>query len=244
MRRALVNVATEAYWPYQDRLIAQTREVDPGCALMYFRAIPDSWPSHAERPYAFKSHALLQAARYLPWHNDRELAPTLLLWCDAPIVPVRDMTPLWDQIERDGYWIARNGWNNYEWTADSAYPTIFPRETLDSARTRNKTIPHVVASAFGLNTAHPLGQRLLSRYFNLCNTTAICGPWKNTPETPCGPPDVLGHRHDQTILSLVAWELGLKLTDCPAIFAYAPGAESSILVSDGGWTLSHVLAER
>ena len=234
MRRALVTVATDSYLPFQDRLIARMQEIDSDCQIHAWQSIPANWPSHQERPYAFKSYALLEASK----------SADLLLWCDAPIVPVRDLAPLWDRIERNGYWIARNGWNNYEWTADSAYPELFPFLDLDEARQFNKTIPHVVASAFGVNVQHQLGNELLAGYYRLCKTTAICGPWKNTPETPCGPPDVFGHRHDQTILSMLAAGWGCELTNCPDIFAYAPGGDSSILVSDGGMTLSHVLAER
>ena len=46
---------------------------------------------------------------------------TTLLWCDACIVPVRPLEPLWEKIERDGYWFCANGWSNYEWTAALAY---------------------------------------------------------------------------------------------------------------------------
>jgi hypothetical protein len=234
MRRAVVTVATDSYLPFQERLIARVHDVDPGCTVMSWQSMPDGCPAHAERPYAFKSYALAEAAQ----------VADLLLWCDAPIVPVRDMAPLWERIERDGYWIARNGWNNYEWTADSAYNILFPGMPLDQARKINKQIPHVVASAFGISVQHPFGEALLREYCRLCDTTAISGPWRNTPETPCGPSEVLGHRHDQTILSFIAWKLSLSLTDCPEIFSYAPGTDASILVSDGGMTLSHVLAER
>jgi hypothetical protein len=234
MKRAVVTVATDWYVTFQDRLIAAVNRVDPECGICAWREIPTGWPSHQDRPYGFKCRALVSAGAA---GND------LLLWCDAPIVPVRSMKPLWDRIEKDGYWIARNGWNNYEWTATDAYKVLFPDLSLNQARRLNKDIPHVVASAFGINVAHPVGQMLISEYFRLCDTEAICGPWKNAPETHCGPIDVLGHRHDQTILSVVAHNLGLKLTDCPDIFSYAPGADTSILVSDGGNTLTNVFAE-
>ena len=61
-------------------------------------------------------------------------------------------------------------------------------------------------------------------------------PWRNTPETPCGDAGVLGHRHDQTALSVIAWQQGLKLTNPPEIFAYK-GCETAetILIADGAY---------
>jgi len=228
MRRALVSVATEPYHILQDRQIQWFGEVDPGCLTRLWREIPKSWPSHEQRPYAFKSRALVAAAETID----------LLLWCDAAVVPIRSMAPLWKRIEQDGYWVMNNGWKNDAWTATEAYEILFPGMPLAKARQANKEIPHVCAAAFGVNVKHPIGQMLLSDYFRLCDTEAIRGPWKNTPDTRCGPPGVLGHRHDQTILSIVAHDLGCKLTSCPDVFAYAPHeTEASIIVSDGAMTL-------
>lgn len=195
------------------------------------------WPSHEEKPYAFKAYALKHVA---------DVANAeLVLWCDACIRPVRSLEPLWAQIERDDYWIARNGWTNYEWTADSAYPDLFPNlyalngsdeVKLELARHDNREISHVVATSFGLNLKSKIGRAFLAEYHRLASETrAFCGPWQNTPETPCGPEDVLGHRHDQTAASVIAWRLGMKLTDPPTIFAYPPGDESTILLADGAY---------
>jgi hypothetical protein len=170
-----------------------------------------------------------------------------LLWCDASILPIRDLEPIWYRLERDGFWISNNGWTNAQWTADSAYPDLFnwsvggePNPSLGDMRAINRNIPHAVATAFGLNIHHPTGAAILAEYYRLASETkAFCGPWKNTPETPCGPPEVLGHRHDQTALSVLAWRNGCALTNPPEIFAYhdpkkAP-AESTILLAHGGY---------
>ena len=237
MKRALVTVATEPWHVLNGRQIQWFSEVDPGCAIKSWREIPSDWPSHSEKPYAFKSKALREASKTCD----------LLLWCDSAVIPVQDMTSLWQRIERDGYWVMNNGWKNYEWTADSAYRELFPGLSLEAARKVNKTIPHICAAAFGIGLNRLIGREFLEEYCRLCDTSAIRGPWKNTPETPCGPADVLGHRHDQTILSVLAHRFKMRLTNCPEIFSYAPGQrEDSILVSDGAMTLKapHVFAER
>jgi hypothetical protein len=170
---------------------------------------------------------------------------TTLLWCDASILPIKPLTPLWNRIESDGYWISRNGWTNYEWTADSAYPELFPtifdgrlteELALQRAREVNKQIPHVVATTFGVSMEHEVGREFLQEYLKLANGSAFNGPWTNSVTTRCGSQEVLGHRHDQTAASVIAWRLGCALTNPPEYFAYSGGQiDKTILLADGAY---------
>ena len=244
MTRAVVNVSTGQYMKGQFRLVLALPKHSRHDGVYPFGAptwdIPKEWPTHAEKPYAFKAYALKEAGE----------AFDVLLWADACILPVQSLEPLWERIERDGYWFSRNGWTNYEWTADSAYPDLFPAGwfngiapvnfDLEFAREENKRIPHLVATAFGLNVRHPKGRAFLDEYYRLASEThAFCGPWTNSPVTPCGPPDVRGHRHDQTAASVIAWRLGFELTDPPEIFAYGAARDAhdprTILLADGSY---------
>jgi len=247
MTRCVVSVATSEYYRRgQKRLVeAVTHQ---GYPIHHWHSIPAECPSHQDKPYAFKAYALEQEAE--------ECGTELLIWADACILPIRSMEPLWERIERDGYWMSRNGYSNYEWTADSAYPDLFPGactpELLNLARADNRLIPHVVATAFGINVKHPKGRAFLDEYYRLASETrAFCGPWCNSafvgspnagpPHTAqCGPPDVRGHRHDQTAASVIAWRLGFELTDPPDIFAYGkadePHDERTILLADGSYS--------
>ncbi len=242
MNRCVVNVASDSWVVGQRRLdaaLAATGET----LLAWTDRLPDGCPPHRDRgnlagqpnacvPYAFKAYALKSAAQ----------SYDLLLWADACILPIKSLEPLWERIERDGYWMSKQGYTNYQWTADSAYPDLFPEcdygppgFDLNGARARNRGIPHVVATAFGLNVKHPNGRAFLAEYYRLASTTrAFCGPWQNahSPRVAgrntdraagsCGPEDVLGHRHDQTAASVIAWRLGFELTSPPDVFSYPP----------------------
>ena len=208
--RTIVNVATGRYIAGQQRLLGWCME--HGEALRYWDHIPEDWPKHQDVPYAFKAFALRDAERH---------GATSLLWCDSSVVPIADLAPLWEQIERDGYWIARNGWENAswrgymnrEWTADSALLDLFPRLSFVDAQIANHGIRHVMATAFGLNLKHDIGRAFLDDYFRLASETrAFCGPWTG----PIG----VKHRHDQTAASVIAWRLGMKLTVPPDVIAY------------------------
>ena len=199
----------------------------------YRDCLPSNCPSHADVPYAFKAYALEEISQKF----------STLLWLDASVVPIRPLDGLFEKIESDGYWICRNGWSNYTWTADEAYPLLFPGIELNNARELNKTIPHVVATAFGISVAHPIGLAILDEYMALAKNGAFRGPWwnSNSPEdchkqraAPCGPPDVRGHRHDQTALSVIAARNLCVLTNAPKYFAYIGGeTEETVLVAQG-----------
>ncbi len=242
MSRAVVSVVIgdERFSKGQDRLCKALIGYAPGTEWWSLNQSAMYYPSHAEKPFAFKAYALREAA---------EMGVDNLLWCDASIMPIRSLEPLWERIERDGYWFANNAWTNYQWTADSAYPDLFPDaiydptcQGIDRAREINREIPHVVATAFGISTAHPKGKRFIDEFYRLASETkAFCGPWTNGPayydnprQAPCGPPDVLGHRHDQTCASVLAWRLGFRLTEQPEIYAVKGNeTDATILVADG-----------
>ena len=229
MTRAVVSVATGAYVRGGDRL--RTRLVELGEMFQYWRdEFPPTSPPHSRVPYAFKASAMAEAFQSFD----------TLLWCDACIYPVKPLTTLWERIERDGYWIGYNGFVNATWTAMDAYADlgITPEE--------NSRIPHVVATAFGVSMKHSKGRAILAEYVRLgLHTGAFCGPWTNGPADrsgrtwPCGPPEVRGHRHDQTCLSVVAWRNDAVLTSSPEVFAYGKVGdkfdERTILVADGGY---------
>ncbi len=259
----VVSVATDSWVKGQNRLKQALSYIDQPC-LCWTQSLPKDSPPHrsdglcagAEAncvPYAFKAYAMKEAA-------DR--GHKLLLWADASILPLQSMDSLWTRIERDGYWICKNGYSNDQWTADSAYPNLFPQEFRDFSNTLsgpgaayeiqdrlyaiNEDISHVVATTFGLNIDHPKGREFLDEYFRLASQTrAFCGPWwnSNAPNpgrvkyqrqtARCGPPTTLGHRHDQTAASVIAWRLGMILDEPPKVFAY-----------DGGQTKETTLVAR
>ena len=239
--RAVVNVATGSYVKGQARLTETLTRMKEDHYCVWRDPLPPGSPTHAEIPYGFKAYALKAAI---------EAGATTLLWADACILPIAPLGPLWERIERDGYWISNNGFTNYEWTADSAYSDLFHgvEDMPESVRAVNRDIKHVVATAFGISMEHPTGRAIFEEYYRLASETkAFCGPWananylgdgwpyaENPPRLmPCGPSDVRGHRHDQTALSVIAWRLGCQLTNAPDIFAYAGGAtDKTILVAD------------
>lgn len=205
--RCIVNVATGYYVRGQRRLL----DSFPGFKRAWADKVPEGCPPHEEVPYAFKAFALEQVS-----HNY-----DVLLWADASIVPgPAPLELLWDRIEEKGYWFSKNGYKNSEWTAHSAL------QYLDVTEEENDHIEHVVATAFGLDLRQPIGRKFLDEYLRLAKTQAFCGPWRGGIGVQ--------HRHDQTAASVIAWKLGMELTNPPEWFAYdGHQVESTVLVAKG-----------
>ncbi len=235
------NVATDRYCTGQARLVAAL-DMTKTSFLGWADMLPPGSPQHSQVPYAFKAYALMEAAQ----------THELVMWCDASIVPIKPLDRIWEYASEHGAWFSRNGFTNYQWTADSAYPDLFSALRdgdffyINLARANNRAIEHVVATAFALDLSHPTGRAFLDEYYRLASETkAFCGPWTNTagvtPDKPprfgnCGPKDVLGHRHDQTAASVIAWRLGIPLTNPPDLFSYRGGeTEATILIADGAY---------
>lgn len=233
MSRAVVTVATGRYAIGALRLSGKLTRL--GERHLLWTQEPVGSPPHSKVPYAFKARALELAGEEY----------STLLWADACIYPLQDLTRIWAHAEEYGAWIADNGFRNIEWTADAAYPD------LGITRAENEGIPHVVATAFALSLKHPVGRAIFRQYVHLgLHTRAFIGPWKNGPydnpaighvarTAPCGPEGVRGHRHDQTALSVLAWRAGVTLTNCPDFFAYGkvgePADPATILLADGSY---------
>ena len=210
--RALVNVATGGrYLAMQDRMQKAARELGEKRISHWRGCLPPGAPSHKDVPYAFKAHALKHAL----W-----IGCDTLLWVDASILPVRSLEPLWDRIESQGYWFSEN--------------LPFGRQDLPCWKIDRETafkIPQVIGTAFGLNLKDLRARALLNEFLLLAEEkTAFQGPWTNEAHQASQDPRVLDHRHDQTVLSVLAWRLGMKLTRPPAwIVDGIPKTEETIL---------------
>ena len=217
VKKVVVNVATGAYVIGQRRLRRWC--TDP---VMYWAdCMPPGALTHKRMPYGFKAWAI-EAARLA--------GADLVLWADASISPMRPMDPLWDLIERQGYWFSRNGYTNGEWCCDAALPL------LGITREEAFRQEHVTAGSFGLDLRSEIGRTFASEYLRLAQNGSFRGPWTNKDGEASADPRVSGHRHDQTAASVLVHRLGMALTNPPAWLAYAGRTSpETIVVLDGAY---------
>jgi|SRR6185369_3847931 len=213
--RCVVSVATgKHYCANQDHLREQVRH--SGFCLFWRDHLPEDSPTHAENPYAFKPYAIEEADR---------AGAGLVLWMDSSVVVLKDLEPLWQLIESQGYWFSRNyAYNNGQFCNDEALAI------MGITREQAFDVPQVVASCFGLDLRQKIAQDFLKRWKLLAEAGAFKGDRGDL--SGCGDmTKFVGHRNDQSCAAQVAYELGMVLTDPPAWFAEQghPQSEETIL---------------
>jgi hypothetical protein len=88
--------------------------------------------------------------------------------------------------------------------------------------TRNEArgVPMLCSGAFGYSLLHPLGKKLHEAFVN-APPHALQGRWHNKSGRVSKDKRVLGHRHDQSVLSIIAHQLGLEASPTPEFVAPA-----------------------
>ena len=204
--RTVVSVATDHFVAHQDRLREGLEGMAGSGVLHFYRGfLPPSSPTHEACPWGFKVYALL------------ETCGDAMLWCDSSIVPLRPLTRLWDLIEAQGYWFSENlppgeygaPYNCGQFTCDSALPL------LGITREEAFGIPQVIATAFGLDMRHQIARDFLAEWKRLAENGSFRGPQNNVYGEASPDPRVVGHRHDQTAASVIAYRLGMRLSRPP-----------------------------
>ena len=213
--RAVVTVGTGKYQDNLARLL--TFPVITCQAVFDWSTYPRFWPPHSEIPYAFKYFALQYAI---------DNRADVLLWLDSSIVPIQSLEPIWEHIEREGYWIPRNApqWTTGDWCSDAALPL------LGITREESFGIPHAAATAFGFDIKKLVARKFFLAFLDAMASGSFKGPWTNYNHEASNDYRVFGHRHDQTAISVIAHKLRMTLTPQPKFFSDSLGeTEETIL---------------
>jgi len=117
------------------------------------------------------------------------------VWADAGVLITRDLNDLLPVIFEDGSFLVRNYEHiNRTWTSDDCKVVM-----VTSAREMNS--PQIMGNFFGFSLENTLGEKLFKDWVD----------WSQCPKAIKG--DRRFHRHDQTILSILAARFDTKVTD-------------------------------
>lgn len=244
-KRCIVNVATgEFYCKMQDRLFGSfwdavdnatiflrsgskkeihrtfdpdfpdwEREID---LLLWEDISPEGSHPHADSPYGFKVHAIKAAY---------EMGYTSILWVDSPATAVsEDLSPIFDKIEKEGYYAMSHIDPLENWVGDTALTAYqWPREKL-----MGYNLPS--GSCYGFRIDGPMPDpitkdtefELFWDFYYQENDGLFCS-------------EVIGegkwHRHDEAILALCLIERGLPIFTFDPLFQ---SDSSECLIKSGG----------
>ena len=214
----------EGYAKGIDRMAESLKDVGYQGDTMFWKDIPEGFPTHEENPYSFK--VLLFIAAISKGYKR-------ILWLDASIYAIKPLDYILDKIESQGYYLVSNGYNARQECNDKCLDYF----GIDYDKAVN--IPMISSGIVGLN-------------FDLCRPPFIGGNefvnrWKrslikgvfqgsrshNIDES--SDPRFLNHRQDQSAASCIAHQLKMDIEPLGKHVAYYDQGvpESAILIIKG-----------
>jgi len=173
--RAVVSFANNPF--YQEKMKRLQDSVESqGVTFIGYKSFEEiGSPTHSQVPYAFKPYAIQKAI---------DAGVTTLLWCDSPIVAIKDITPVFEHIERSGYLFFDNiGHPLGKWTNDKCL------KYFGYSREEAMNIKQIMACCMGFDFKEADILVRFQEYKDLSNEL-YPGSWDN-------------HRHDQTVMSFI-----------------------------------------
>ena len=178
-------------------------------------------------PYAFKAHSIKKAI---------EMGYQRILWCDSAVYATKPMDKIFSHIAADGYLLFENmGFSIGDYTSDACLMKYnMSRETAFES-------PMIMACVMGFDTSVARVNNLVNKYIEAASDgVSYLGDWHNNDLQVSVDMRVQGHRHDQSVASILAMEQGLKLTNAQSTYfayvshkGYMPISESVGLWSSG-----------
>lgn len=206
MNIAILNCSTGSFVPGQHRLRKSLEKLGWGDRLRFWTdSWPEGFPGHDRVPWGFKYYAMKEA---------RQAGADIVLWLDTSIVAIRPLRGLFQKIRKRGYFLwGSAGIPMGQWCSDAVLERWkLPREV-------SMGIEELAASVIGIDFRHRKGRALYEELFHWIDegyvfrgapdSVPLSDIWVNANQCISQDNRVLGHRHDQTVLSYCAWKAGL-----------------------------------
>lgn len=195
MRKAIVNLATRdsMYIQAQNRLKGSVASFSGEFDFIsYVGEDSVGAPKHHPWNYAFKVYAVDTIKHY-----------DLALWLDCSIVLVSSPKPVFDLIEKQGFFAENSGHTVGMWCNDRTL------EYFGITREEANKMRMFSSGMTGFNFKTNIGQEFFERWKQSMSAGMFTGSWKD-------------HRHDQTCGSIILNQMGLadKYAECGTYFAY------------------------
>lgn len=150
-------------------------------------------------PYAFKAHSIKKAI---------EEGARYILWADSVVYATKPIDAIFNHIDRRGYLLFDNvGFTIGDFTSDACLDKW--GMTRDEAF--NKKM--LMACVMGFDILHPIAKSFLEKYI-AAGTDGISyvGDWYNDNLQVSIDMRVRGHRHDQSVGSIIAAQMNMDIT--------------------------------
>jgi len=191
MTPTIVNFASAEFRKGQERLRESLRIWAPNCLhAIYTEANID----YRHLPmYGFKIAAIERSGA------------RRFLWLDSSLYLRAPLDELWRDLDRQGYAVQWNDPNCIlgKWASDKALAFF------NMTRDRAMALPDCMGTAFALDLGHRTGAAIFDTLKKAMAGGVFDGPRNNVNQSCSRDIRCLGHRYDQTALSLILHTMGL-----------------------------------
>ena len=160
-------------------------------------------------PYAFKAHSIKKII---------EEGYRYILWCDSPIYATKSIEPVFRHIKKHGYLFFDNvGYSIGDYTSDACL------DKFKMGRTEAFDSKMIMACVMGFDLQNKEAIEFLEKYIEAATDgISYLGDWTNENLQVSNDMRVNGHRHDQSVASIIVKQMGLNITHGQStFFAYA-----------------------
>lgn len=155
----IINASYGSWYPKGQKRLVESLRLNgyTGDILTWTNEVINTYHM-PEHPYTMKAAALIEAIKKGYTH---------IFWMDASVYAIKDVTPLFDLIDKDGVFFWKSGWNLAQTAADSdlAWAGI----TRDEAELLHECASGII----GLNTRKPKVRHLISVFMD-ANKNGVC----------------------------------------------------------------------
>lgn len=155
---------------------------------------PEGCPAHQTIPYGFK-----------PWaaQNAAAAGIDVLIWLDASIVVAQPLEPLVKRIQDVGALFVLDGALVGAWTNDRTL------EHFGVSRDDAMSWQVVMGGCFGLDLRQSAIKAFVAAWWQAAVDGWFAGRWTNDARTESQDPRCRGHRHDQSVASILVRQMEL-----------------------------------
>ena len=199
MKHCIVNFSNGYFKKGQDRLVQSLKENNYQGDIITFNEYEQVGScSHQEVPYQFKVYAIEKA---------RQMGYDIVLYLDASMVAIKDVMPVIFYIIEKGHLMELCGFSAGQYCSDICL------NEFEISREDAFEISLYSAGFTGLNFQQSDSKLFFERwlYFASQKTTFI-GDWNNNQKQCSQDERCLGHRHDQSVASILSHIIGLEKT--------------------------------
>lgn len=214
--RIIITLATESYSNSRKRFDSTLHLYSDDKIQIWTNEKQVGSPLHQSNPYAFKIYCFREALK---------MGYRKILWLDSSVYAIKNIQPIWDIIETDGYIMQYAGQFAGTWANDKclSYFNITRDEAMLMEMYGN-------AGLLGLDFNFEISNSFFEEWEKSMLAGAFIGNWNNKNKSESEDVRCLGHRHDMVCGSIIANKLKMKYQKGNEILQY--GSPSDKILND------------